>query len=143
MIGAKMQRARVLTRVERRKKGKVMAINLSKKNGSKTLEVQVSGKLVNEENQQLVPEFERLVKQNGKLRALLDLTDFHGWEAGALWDNINFDLRHLLNLKRFAMAGNRKWEKAMSAFCEPFTTAKIRYFEHAAIADARAWLEQG
>jgi hypothetical protein len=30
----------------------------------------------------------------------------------------------------------------MSVFCKPFTTAKIRYFDRAAIAEARAWLEQ-
>jgi len=32
-----------------------------------------------------VPEFERLVHLNGKLRVLFDLAGFHGWEAGALW----------------------------------------------------------
>ena len=30
----------------------------------------------------------------------------------------------------------------MSLFCKPFTTAKIRYFDHGAIAEARAWLGQ-
>ena len=38
--------------------------------------------------------------------------------------------------------GDKKWEKGMSVFCKPFTTAKIRYFDRAAIAEARAWLEQ-
>jgi len=31
----------------------------------------------------------------------------------------------------------------MSVFCKPFTTAKIRYFDKAQAAEARAWLEQG
>jgi hypothetical protein len=29
----------------------------------------------------------------------------------------------------------------MAAFCRPFTSAKIRYFEAAALAEARTWLE--
>ena len=32
--------------------------------------------------------------------------------------------------------------KSMSVFCKPFTTAKIRCFDCAAIAQARAWLDQ-
>ena len=45
-----------------------MAIQLTEKNGGKVLEVQVSGKLDHEEYKHFVPEFERLVKQHGKIR---------------------------------------------------------------------------
>ncbi len=30
----------------------------------------------------------------------------------------------------------------MAAFCKPFTTATIRYFDHSKAAEARAWLEE-
>jgi hypothetical protein len=30
----------------------------------------------------------------------------------------------------------------MSVICKPFTTASIRYFDHADMVEARAWLEQ-
>ena len=50
----------------------------------KLLEVQVSGKLVHEDYKHFVPEFERLVKQNGKIRVLFEMADFHGWEGAAL-----------------------------------------------------------
>jgi SpoIIAA-like len=40
------------------------------------------------------------------------------------------------------MVGDKKWEHGMSVFCKPFTTAKIRYFDHTAMAEAQAWLEQ-
>ena len=119
-----------------------MAIQLTEKNGGKVLEVQVSGKLVHEDYKHFVPEFERLVKENGKIRVLFEMTDFHGWEGGALWDDIKFDLKHFSDIERLAMVGDKQWEKGMSVFCKPFTTAKIRYFDRAAIAEARAWLEQ-
>jgi len=70
------------------------------------------------------------------------MTDFHGWEGSALRDDINFDLEHLFDIERVAMVGDKKWEEVMSVICKPFTTASIRYFDHAAIAEARAWLEQ-
>lgn len=35
---------------------------------------------------------------------------------------------------------DKQWEKGMSVSCRPFTTATIRYFDRAAIEDARDWL---
>jgi hypothetical protein len=119
-----------------------MAIQLTEKHDGKILEVQVSDKLTHENYQHFTPEFARLAQQHGKIRLLFEMADFHGWEGGALWDDLKFDLKHFADIERLAMVGERKWEKGMSVFCKPFTTAKIRYFDRAALAEARAWLEQ-
>jgi hypothetical protein len=116
---------------------------LTEKNGGKVLEVTVSGKLTHSDYEQLVPVFERLTTQHGKIRVLFEMTDFHGWDAAALWDDIKFDLKHFADIERLALVGDSKWEKAMSVFCRPFTTAAIRYFDHTAIEDARTWLTSG
>ena len=118
-----------------------MPIQLTEKNGGKTLEVLVSGKLAHEDYVQFVPVFERLVKEHGKISVLFEMTDFHGWNAGAVWDDLKFDLKHFSDIARLAMVGESKWEKGMSVFCRPFTTAKIRYFDRAQAAEARAWIE--
>jgi hypothetical protein len=69
------------------------------------------------------------------------MIDFHGWQGAAMWDDIRFDMKHFSDIDRLAMVGDRQWEKGMSVFCRPFTTAKIRYFDQTAIAEARAWVE--
>ena len=117
-----------------------MAIKLNETSGGKVLEVQANGKLAHEDYQHFVPEFERLLKQHGKIRVLFEMVDFHGWEGAAMWDDIKFDVKHFSDIERLALVGDREWEKGMSVFCRPFTTAKIRYFDHAAIAEARAWV---
>ena len=66
--------------------------------------------------------------------------DFHGWNAGALWDDLKFDLKHFSDIERLAIVGDKAWEKGMSVFCRPFTTATIRYFDRSAIEDARQWV---
>jgi hypothetical protein len=119
-----------------------MPIQLTELNEGKVLEVYVSGKLAHEDYQHFVPEFERLVKKNGKIRVLFEMADFHGWDGSAIWDDIKFDLKHFTDIERLAMVGEKKWEKGMSMFCKPFTTAKIRYFDRACYEEARAWLEQ-
>jgi hypothetical protein len=117
-----------------------MAVVLNEVNGGKLLEVEVSGKLLVEDYQRFVPEFEQLVAQHGKIRVLFQMTDFHGWTAGALWDDIKFDLKHFRDIERLAIVGESKWQEGMSMFCKPFTTATIRYFDHEHLAEARAWL---
>jgi hypothetical protein len=38
------------------------------------------------------------------------------------------------------MVGEKKWQQGMATFCKPFTTATIRYFDHADAGEARKWL---
>ena len=40
------------------------------------------------------PQLAELSQRPGKLRLLFDMIGFEGWDAGALWDEIKFDLKH-------------------------------------------------
>ncbi len=118
-----------------------MSIELQEKNDGKVVEVKATERLTTEDYQRFVPEIERLVKQHGKIRLLFEMHDFHGWTAGALWQDLKFDLKHFRDIERLALVGERKWQKGMATFCKPFTTAEIRYFDQAQADEARTWLE--
>jgi len=115
-----------------------MPIQLNEENGGKILAVRVSGKLVNADY--CVPEFERLLRQHGRLHVLFDVTGFHGWEAGALWDEIKFDIKHFADIERIAVVGDKKWQHGMATFFKPFTKATTQYFDRADATEARKWL---
>jgi len=87
-----------------------------------------------------VPEFERLVREHGKLRLLFDMTGLHGWEASAAWEDLKFGVKNFADIERLAMVGEKKWQQGMAAFCKPFTKAAVHYFDHADAAEARKWL---
>jgi hypothetical protein len=118
----------------------VSAVTLHETNEGKVLEVHISGKITAADYNDLVPTAERLMKQHGKIRMLVEMHDFHGWTAGALWQDLKFDVRHFNDIERIAMVGETKWQHGMSVFCKPFTGAKVRYYDHGAIDEARAWL---
>ncbi len=105
------------------------------------LEVQITGKLTKEFYEQFVPVVEKQIKEHGKLRILLEMHDFHGWTAGALWEDIKFDIHHWRDIERLAIVGESKWEQGMAAFCKPFTTAKIKYFDRSQFDQAREWIK--
>jgi hypothetical protein len=117
-----------------------MPIQIKEENGRKLVAVQVTGKLVKADYEHFVPEFERLIRQHGKLRVLFDIADLHGWDAGAVWEDIKFDMKHFSDIERLAMVGDKKWQHGMAIFFKPFTKATIRYFDHAEAAEARKWL---
>ena len=105
------------------------------------LHVKVTGKLTSESYERFVPLAEELVEASGKIRVLFEMHDFHGWTAGALWEDVKFDMKHGSHIERLAIVGESKWEAGMAAFCKPFTSATIRYFDHADADEARAWIE--
>ena len=117
-----------------------MPIQINEDNGGKVLVLHISGKLVKADYEQFVPEFERLLERHGKLRVLFDMSDFHGWEGSAVWEDIKFDIKHFADIERLAMVGNKKWQHGMATFFKPFTKARSRYFDRADTAEARKWL---
>ncbi len=119
-----------------------MPIQLSEEDDGKRLNVHVSGKLTSADYDHFVPEFERLVGLHGKLRVLFDMSDFHGWDTGALWQDTKFAIKHFADIERIAMVGETKWQHGMATFCKPFTKAKIQYFDHADPQAARNWLSE-
>lgn len=119
-----------------------MPIQTREDDGGKFLDVHVSGILSQADYENFAPEFERLVWQHGKLRVLFDLTDFHGWEAAAIWEEIKFDVKHLADIDWFAMVGDMQWQHVMAIFCKPFTKTKMQYFDRTDAAGARKWLAE-
>ena len=117
-----------------------MSIQIQDENGGKLIAIHVSGKLVKQDFEHFTTEFERFVRLHGKLRVLFDMIGFHGWDVGAAWEDLKFDLKHFCDIERMAMVGDQKWEHLMATFFKPFTQARIRYFDQANAVEARKWL---
>ncbi|MDX1645162.1 MAG: STAS/SEC14 domain-containing protein [Thermoanaerobaculia bacterium] len=115
-------------------------IRLEERDGGKTVVVTMKGKLSKADYEVFVPEIERLIDEHGSIRMLVELIDFHGWSAGALWEDTKFAARHFTDIERLAIVGDSKWEKGMAVFCKPFTTADVRYFDISERGAAEAWL---
>lgn len=119
-----------------------MSIQLNEENGGKVLVLHISDKLATADYDQFVPELERLARQHGKLRLLFDMTDFFGWNAGALWEDTKFEDNRFPDIARLAMVGEKSCQHGMAMFCRPFTRATIRYFDRADASKVRPWLDK-
>ncbi len=119
-----------------------MPVKLDQERGGTILVVHVSGMLAKTDYEFFVPEFERLIRQQGTSSLLLDMTELRGWEVGAAWEDFKFGVDHFTDIKRLAMIGETKWQQGMAIFCKPFTNATVRYFDRPRAAEAREWLEE-
>jgi len=120
-----------------------MPIKINEVSGEQFLVVHVWGKLVKADYERFLPQFAELSQRPGKLRLLFDMIGFEGWDAGALYDELKFDLKHADDFERVATVGDKKWERVMAIMIKPFTKAKTRYFDATHYAAAREWLSVG
>jgi hypothetical protein len=111
-------------------------------NDKRLLTIQVRDKLEKRDYELFRDKVESLMQQHDKVRILLELVGFKGWTAGALWEDIKFDVKHFNDIERLAIVGSKKWQKGMAVFCRPFTTATIRYFDTTEYQLAEAWISE-
>lgn len=114
-------------------------LELSGDTATRLLEVHLTGKLSAADYHQLEPVVDELIRDVGKIRILFVMRDFHGWDMGAVWEDIKFATKHCRDIERVAMVGEKTWEKWMATVCKPFTMSTIRYFDASEEAAARAW----
>jgi hypothetical protein len=120
-----------------------MTVELHESDEGKVLTIKAEGKLTKEDYETFVPKVEQLIQRFGKVRILFEMKDFHGWKAGAIWQDIKFDIKHFRDIEQLALVGDKKWEKGMSVFCKPFTTAKVKYFDVNEADKAQDWIREG
>lgn len=117
-----------------------MSVEIHEAAQDQYVEVTLSGKLTKEDYGRSLPAIEAAIDRHGKIRLLVVMHDFHGWTAGALWEDLKFDWKHFSHIERLAMVGEKRWESGMATFCRPFTRATIQYFDIARIDEERQWL---
>jgi hypothetical protein len=105
--------------------------------------MRLNGKILHRDYQRFVPMLEKLIEEHGSVRCFFEMTDFHGLELRALWDEIKFDVRHARQIERCAVVGDRAWESWMTKLSRLiFSLAEIRYYDIAQRDKAWEWVNE-
>ncbi len=120
-----------------------MAIELVEHAENAVLHVMASGKLSSDDYNAFEPMVSGFIESMGKINVLFVMRDFHGWELGAVWEDIKFATKHCRDIDKIAMVGEKDWEKWMATICKPFTMSKIEYFDADQQDAAMQWLAEG
>jgi hypothetical protein len=115
----------------------------SRQLADKTHLITLSGLLTWEEFQAFLGQVEtRDVFAAGKVRVLIQLEDFTGWEAGEQWGDVSFFFKHDKDIDKIAVVSEPRWRDKMLLFLfADYRQAEVRFFAETDPGSARVWLE--
>jgi hypothetical protein len=100
------------------------------------------GKITASDYKKLEPEVKALVKKEGNVRMLFDMSDFQ-WEKVEAWLlDLKFGSEFHKEIEKMAIVGDKTWEKWMTHLAKPFYARNAKFFHTADIDKAWAWLRE-
>lgn len=114
-----------------------------KKTGGIAFGFKVEGNLSAEDLMEFEPQLEFFLAQQKKhpIGILADLTDMHGAEWKARWEEMRFLQKHTDRIARMAVVGASRWEEAVALLTvgAAVLESETRYFEATEIQHAWQW----
>ena len=81
----------------------------------------------------------KMIREVGKLTALVFLDEFQGWERGEEWGDVSFLMEHDSDVAKIAIVGPEEWREKVLVFAGVgIRRSPVRYFRDS--DSARAWL---
>jgi hypothetical protein len=76
-----------------------------------------------------------------RIKALVVVENFEGFERGADWGDISFLVKYDQQIEKVAIVGDPKWESDLSTFAGAgFRKGQVRFFRGNQLVQARAWV---
>jgi hypothetical protein len=117
-----------------------MGITVQQEKGGLVV-VRITGLLKKSEMDSAFKSVARKWGPSTRVKTLVVVEDFEGFERGANWGDISFLVQYDPQIDRIAIVGDPNWEGDLLTFAGAgFRQGQIRYFPTAQIAQARAWL---
>ena len=101
--------------------------------------VKVIGKLTDADFVENVPGIEAIFARHGKVRFLVDLTEFDGWDWQAAWDDFAFGIKHWGDIEKMAVITDSRWEGLAAKFAGALMHAQVKSYDSLEIKRAWAW----
>ncbi len=101
--------------------------------------VKVIGKLTDADVVENVAGIEAIIARHGKVRFLVDLTEFDGWDWRAAWDDFAFGVRHWGEVEKMAVIAGSEWEGLAAKFVGALMHAEVKPYHPLDIKRAWEW----
>lgn len=110
-----------------------------KKADSKIVELDFSGEITGEDYKSVKPKIEEVMEEKGKVKFLMDLTNAEGFNLGAVYQDIKFDVEHFKNIGATAVVASKKTYEMMVKAINTIYPEKVYHFEDQ--KSALTWLK--
>jgi hypothetical protein len=108
---------------------------------ARALRITVPEKVKAEDFQQLAPQIDSLIRQQGKIRLLIDATNFSGWENIAAFEShIGFIKNHHQKVERISIITGHDWQHWVIGTIRLFVHPEVRAFDKGEEGEALEWI---
>jgi len=105
------------------------------------LHARISGIMRAADMKSLQSAFMDLFRHGIKVRLLVTLENFKGWEKEADWGDVDFQIAHGNDIEKIAFVGDEKWKDDAFAFVgKGLRSTQIEFFPAASAKDAEIWI---
>ncbi len=107
----------------------------------KLLQLKVRGMFTKADYDRIIEIAKKAIEREGKVRALVILEAFEGWERRSDWGDVSFMTEQGQHLEKMAIVGDEKWQDDAFAFtAKGFRATAIEFFTPSRLNEARTWL---
>lgn len=105
------------------------------------LTIRISGVMKLSDQQSLQTAGAEWMRKGRKLRLLIALVDFKGWEKGVDWGDVGFLMSHGDDIAKMAFVGDERWRDQVFAFVgKGFRKTEIEFFSASSMQEAENWV---
>jgi len=112
-----------------------------KESSRKAIGFKLSGKVSDNEYKAFAAGVETFIADQGKIRLLMIVDYPQDFDLKAAWDDLVFWIKHIRDIERLAIIGQKKWEKWLELLAKPFIHAEVKYYKTSNIEDAWNWIK--
>jgi uncharacterized protein YbaA (DUF1428 family) len=107
------------------------------------IKVLVPAQLRSDDFTELATEANALIKQHGKIRLLIDATQFDGWEnLHAFEKHLGFVKSHQKNVERIAVIAKHNWQHWIAGVIKSFVHPDISVYDKENADAALQWITE-
>ncbi len=105
--------------------------------------IKIERKLTQDDYELLLSYIDRLRKEVGPLKLLLDMTECEGLNSLALWEDLARKLRLLPEILRVAIVADHHWMECGTKVFHPLLKSTVQYFSPTQLDKAWSWVKEG
>ena len=117
-----------------------MSVTIQTQANTNFVEVTLNKKITRQDYELFQPIIDAEIKKHGRICMLVVARNFDGWDLGASWEETRFIFSHYSRIDRIGLVGAAEWQKWLTFFCKPFTSAEVKFFNVDEEAEARKWV---
>lgn len=108
---------------------------------ARVLKITVPEKLKADDFRQLAPQIDSLIQQQGKIRLLIDASNFSGWENIAAFErHVGFIKNHHQKVERISIITGHDWQHWVIGTIRLFVNPEVRAYNKGEESEALAWI---